>query len=241
MRMNGYSRGEGRATRLGALICVVAAIALIGLALLTRGPKSEPDWKPVNGEVENALASLESDNQPEAEKQGTGDLQSDDKGKGNQDEPSGQGGVADAGEKGDGGAAADGAKGDGTGAGEGASGDEKGDGTGADEKGDGGAAGAGSTGGPTTSQGQIAGDTAGGTAVPGAAGRDDSERGKIDVNRATAAELDALPGIGAAKAAAIVAERERGGIFKREEDLLRVKGIGPKLLEKMKSFIVLGP
>ncbi|CAH1221056.1 ComE operon protein 1 [Paenibacillus plantiphilus] len=62
--------------------------------------------------------------------------------------------------------------------------------------------------------------------------------GLIDINAATAEELDALPGIGAAKALAIVKEREKNGRFHSVEDLLRVKGIGPKLLEKMKSSIV---
>ncbi|WP_219836263.1 helix-hairpin-helix domain-containing protein [Paenibacillus sp. R14(2021)] len=65
--------------------------------------------------------------------------------------------------------------------------------------------------------------------------------GKIDINHARAAELDALPGIGASKAAAIVADRQKNGLFQHVEDLLRVKGIGPKLLEKMKSSIVLQP
>jgi len=62
--------------------------------------------------------------------------------------------------------------------------------------------------------------------------------GKININRASAAELDELPGIGAAKAKAIVAEREKNGPFRSVDDLLRVKGIGPKLLEKMKPSIV---
>ncbi|MBW7473758.1 helix-hairpin-helix domain-containing protein [Paenibacillus oenotherae] len=65
--------------------------------------------------------------------------------------------------------------------------------------------------------------------------------GLIDINRASAEELDALPGIGAAKAAAIVKEREKNGRFRTVEDLLRVKGIGPKMLEKIKSSIVVKP
>ncbi|NBC69486.1 hypothetical protein GT003_10830 [Paenibacillus sacheonensis] len=69
---------------------------------------------------------------------------------------------------------------------------------------------------------------------------DASSAGKIDVNHASAAELDALPGIGAAKANAIVADRERNGAFRSADDLQRVKGIGPKLVEKLKSLIVLG-
>ncbi|UVI32047.1 ComEA family DNA-binding protein [Paenibacillus spongiae] len=64
--------------------------------------------------------------------------------------------------------------------------------------------------------------------------------GKIDINRATADQLDALPGIGAAKAKAIIADREKNGPFKTTKDLLRVKGIGTKMLEKMNPLIVAG-
>ncbi|MFB9325524.1 ComEA family DNA-binding protein [Paenibacillus aurantiacus] len=65
--------------------------------------------------------------------------------------------------------------------------------------------------------------------------------GKLDINRASAEELDALPGIGAAKAKAIVVEREAGGAFGSADDLLRVKGIGPKLLAKLKPHVVALP
>lgn len=64
--------------------------------------------------------------------------------------------------------------------------------------------------------------------------------GKIDINRATAEQLDELPGIGAAKAKAIIADREKNGPFQSTKDLLRVKGIGTKLLEKMNPLIVAG-
>ncbi|TYP78054.1 ComEA family DNA-binding protein [Paenibacillus methanolicus] len=67
------------------------------------------------------------------------------------------------------------------------------------------------------------------------------QEGQIDINRAAANELDALPGIGAAKAQAIVAEREAGGPFGSADDLLRVKGIGPKLLAKLKPHVVALP
>ncbi len=50
---------------------------------------------------------------------------------------------------------------------------------------------------------------------------------RIDVNRATVAELTALPGFGRARAEALVVERIRRGPFRRVEDLQRVDGIGP--------------
>jgi competence protein ComEA len=62
----------------------------------------------------------------------------------------------------------------------------------------------------------------------------------VDVNSASAQEIaDALQGIGAKKAAAIVAYREQNGPFGAVEDLVNVPGIGPKLLENNKSDILL--
>ena len=61
---------------------------------------------------------------------------------------------------------------------------------------------------------------------------------KVDLNRATAAELDALPGIGPSKAAAIVKYREEKGPFRTVEDLLDVPGIGPALLEQIRDRVV---
>ncbi len=55
----------------------------------------------------------------------------------------------------------------------------------------------------------------------------------LDPNRVTAAELDRLPGVGPAIAEAVVRSRESDGPFRGREDLLRVRGIGPALLERM--------
>ena len=64
--------------------------------------------------------------------------------------------------------------------------------------------------------------------------------GKVILNRADASELRRLPGIGAKRAEAIVALRQKlGGRFKRVSDLLRVKGIGPKGLKKLEPHCVL--
>ncbi|SFE99572.1 competence protein ComEA [Paenibacillus catalpae] len=65
--------------------------------------------------------------------------------------------------------------------------------------------------------------------------------GKLDVNRATAEQLDTLKGIGPAKAQAIIADREQNGLFQSVDDLLRVKGIGSKLLAGIKDSIVAMP
>jgi len=54
----------------------------------------------------------------------------------------------------------------------------------------------------------------------------------LDLNRATVVELDALPGIGPVLAGRIITHRDRVGGFRRIEDLLAVRGVGPRLLER---------
>ena len=59
----------------------------------------------------------------------------------------------------------------------------------------------------------------------------------MDINRATAQELSRLQGIGPAKAQAIVEYRQKNGQFNSTKDLIKVKGIGPKIVEKLGSGI----
>jgi competence protein ComEA len=63
----------------------------------------------------------------------------------------------------------------------------------------------------------------------------------VDVNRASVAELTALPGIGPALAERIVAAREEGGRFRSVDDLVRVSGIGPAKLERLRGAVVVTP
>jgi competence protein ComEA len=61
----------------------------------------------------------------------------------------------------------------------------------------------------------------------------------VNINKADQAALETLPGIGSAKAAAIITYRTKNGTFKTKEDLLKVQGIGPKMLEKLQKEIEL--
>lgn len=63
----------------------------------------------------------------------------------------------------------------------------------------------------------------------------------LDLNRATAAELIAVPGIGPATAAAIVELRANRGSFTKIEELLEVKGIGSKKLATLVEHLTVGP
>ena len=59
------------------------------------------------------------------------------------------------------------------------------------------------------------------------------------LNLAGPAELQRLPAVGAKRAAAIVELRQRLGRFRRASELLRIKGIGPRTLERMLPLLVL--
>ena len=60
----------------------------------------------------------------------------------------------------------------------------------------------------------------------------------VDVNHATVQELQSLPGIGPVLAKKIVDFRAENGYFRNVQDLRRVSGIGPKLLERWEGTIV---
>ena len=65
--------------------------------------------------------------------------------------------------------------------------------------------------------------------------------GKVALNLATEEDLRRLPGIGATRAKAILALRERLGRFRRPEDLLRVKGIGRRSLARLRPLLIVEP
>jgi len=59
----------------------------------------------------------------------------------------------------------------------------------------------------------------------------------VSLNSASRAELETLPGIGPKTAEAIMAYRSERGAFSSIEELINVKGIGPKKMEKMRPFL----
>ncbi|MCM3596304.1 helix-hairpin-helix domain-containing protein [Metabacillus idriensis] len=65
----------------------------------------------------------------------------------------------------------------------------------------------------------------------------DAGEQKVNLNKATAEDLQTLTGIGPAKAEAILSYREEAGGFKTIEDLMNVSGIGEKSFEKLKDSI----
>lgn len=84
---------------------------------------------------------------------------------------------------------------------------------------------------PALDPGAVSGGTsAGSSPTPGA---------PVNVNTADVEQLDALPGIGPATAAAIIADRDANGPFASVDDLSRVRGIGPAKLEQLRPLVVL--
>jgi len=63
----------------------------------------------------------------------------------------------------------------------------------------------------------------------------------IPLNRAAARDLEALPGIGAVRAGAIVAERQRTGPFARVAELVRVSGLGEASVRRLRTELFVGP
>jgi len=59
----------------------------------------------------------------------------------------------------------------------------------------------------------------------------------VNLNTASAAELDALPGIGAVLAQRIIDDRQANGPYASVDDLARVRGIGPVLLEDLRPLV----
>ena len=62
----------------------------------------------------------------------------------------------------------------------------------------------------------------------------------VNLNTATSQELQQVPGIGPATADKILQMRKSYGAFKSVDDLLAIRGIGAKRLEKMRKYLTVG-
>jgi competence protein ComEA len=93
---------------------------------------------------------------------------------------------------------------------------------------------------PAGSSGALVADTSGGgTRMAPGSGRD-ALASPVDLNRAGPAELEALPGIGPVLARRICEQRAREGPFRSVEELRAVRGIGPRLLERLRGRVRAG-
>ncbi len=66
-------------------------------------------------------------------------------------------------------------------------------------------------------------------------------KGKVNINTATAAELEALPRVGPKVAQRIIDYRTQHGNFKRVEEIMKVQGIGEKIFAQLRDLITIGP
>ena len=69
----------------------------------------------------------------------------------------------------------------------------------------------------------------------------DESRARININTATAEELEALPGVGEVIATRIVAYREQNGPFRSVDDLIHVEGIADRAIDDMRELVTTGP
>ncbi|MET8797963.1 ComEA family DNA-binding protein [Nocardia sp. NPDC004568] len=97
--------------------------------------------------------------------------------------------------------------------------------------------GPGGPGGPLPGSATISGGTVGAPPAAGTVGGEPAAGTPVDLNAATEAELDALPGVGPVTAKAIIAWRATNGRFTDVEQLAEVDGIGPARLARLRALV----
>lgn len=75
------------------------------------------------------------------------------------------------------------------------------------------------------------------TGVVSAAQKREAPAAKVNINTATVEQLSELPGVGEKLAARIVEHRQKQGPFKSTQELMNVKGIGEKNLQKLQPYL----
>ena len=86
-------------------------------------------------------------------------------------------------------------------------------------------------------EGEEASPVTGTAGTSGASSTGQDAAGKVNLNKATEADLQTISGIGQKRAQDIIAYRESAGGFKSVDDLKNVSGIGAKTLEKLKDYV----
>jgi competence protein ComEA len=89
---------------------------------------------------------------------------------------------------------------------------------------------------PTGGDTPAAGGTVGGTDTVGSVAP-----GKVNINTATQAELESLPGIGKVTAQKIIAFREANGPFHSVDDLVQINGISTRMVDTLRDLVTTGP
>ena len=75
---------------------------------------------------------------------------------------------------------------------------------------------------------------------PGSFAKKKAPEKPVNINTASSEELQTVPGIGPVTAEKILHMRKSYGAFKSVDDLLAIRGIGPKRIEKMRKYLTVG-
>ena len=76
--------------------------------------------------------------------------------------------------------------------------------------------------------------------APATAAAQDAAVELVDLNQASAAELESLPGVGAVTAERIIEYRQENGGFKKIEELMNVRGIGERSFLRLRPLVTVG-
>lgn len=87
-------------------------------------------------------------------------------------------------------------------------------------------------------EGRVGSTSSGAVSARAATGHKELPSSKVNVNTASSEQLESLPGVGPATARAIIEYRKRNGGFHSVDELIEVRGIGPKKLEQIRPYVI---